>query len=754
MLIPRMRLWTLFFALLVVPTAAAVAQDERIIPGAEWIGKGVNLLGIHVDEGGLPVPNAHLQGRHYILKGMNANQGDAAFFTKKIELKDRTEPELFRVPKILQVNQGGAESKAKKKTLVSTSVQELHTQTSSEYCVEPSYKAFSAKFKYSSSSKSDSSTTNYYAWSHETTPDYILVIQDVDLAQHLTHTFKKHLDDENYAPAKLFQRYGTHLVTELAMGRRKEMTTLKHDSTHTTEDKVRLELEAGFEGFLKASMNTETYTKRENRVSQAVTTEEYIGFGGTPAILGFKREDREALRPIWTLCGDKNRRQQLKDAYHELAALAVISTPTVFSAPPVDQQFAEISFAVPKGYKILSGGAYLRGIKRNRPGALMASYPSNARTWNAIAASLGPDTLLGINVLAIYDPQDYWHVEITKVTSVANDSVSHLFPISMDVRTFHITGGGARIESKGFWAALQTCAPTEWGHSPEVYRGKTVLQWADISAMRYAPLKARPWPRPIGWDGGGKKTNRSAGLTSVTTYAIGVTPHGGGNGKYARKIGLATLIFAQNVGAGNESSVVTLRPTLEEFKVVGGGAATLGASQRISGSYPMQATDGGADIQWRASHFQFVEPDMGNLGDLYGFAVGMRAQLRHVSEARITNDSSKPLDVDVMLDPKKWSNPNPGDEQVKAWLGYFDNGEGVSILKLDAPTLTGKYRIAPGGHMIVFSALADSPNFFFRRMVLRQGGQTLTATGQIELSRLFEQNEERKDRYELVHTDD
>lgn len=637
MLIWKKALWALL-VLICVPAAATGQEEEaptRMIPGAEWMGKGVNLLGIYLDQDGNPQPFGldQLQKKKYMLKGLGENQAAEKYYRKRMAMKGLDAAITFRIPMIFQVLQSGAASTATSKTVVSTSVHELHTQTSTEYCVEPSYKLFSGKFKHTSTSQRDHSTTNYYAWSLETTPDYLLVLDDdVDLTEHLSRTFKRLLNDPDHPPAKLFKSYGTHLVRELALGRRKEMTTVKLATEDTTEDTVRTEVEVGFEGFLSASVNTESTTKRTDRVSNATTSEDTLGFDGTPAILGFKREDEEALVPIWELCEDKERKKQIREEYHTMAALAAIAAPVVFSKPAgndgSDPTHPQMTLGVKRGYKIISGGAQVTSMHPDGV-AIISSHPEGSRTWKARGCASNQGKI-AINVVAIYDPHNYWEIVHEEKIGKPATSTSTWVEIARPGRTSGgtiWTGGGARIETNHAWTSLTQSAPLDASYLK--MRFPTPLYFenrAKVVKAHYRKLALTKKPYPVSgwvaeaWDHGESVTG------NVNSYLIGVQPHSKRNGRYARKIEAKSMVFLEHSGrveqvhSAEQSALVADGVNLT---LVGGGAFTLGQLQYVTMCWPVQKS--AEEVAWHtrgANWNSGARPD-----DFYYFAIGIQARI-------------------------------------------------------------------------------------------------------------------------------
>jgi hypothetical protein len=615
----------------VLPTPIVNAQDDdaRMITGASWVGRGINMLGIVIDEDGNAKNDPTLQKRHWLIAGLSERQDDFESYEKTISMEDGDADLKFQVPKLLEVLDPQAADRHKRVTYLKESVHELHQESKMEYSVEASYSGFSSKFSSSSESTYDSSVKTYYAWTHDTRTDFHLVLSDINVKDHLATGFEAALNDETVTPAELFEEYGTHLIAELTMGRRKEMTTVKKDTESSSETTIRQEIEAGFDGFMSASANAkkEGTTKRTDRVEEATTVETSTGYVGKPGIMGFKREDHQALRPIWNFCSDASRKKEIQDAYRTLEALHAITTPILFTSvmggDGTDNKHPELALAVPKGYKIISGGARVESADVNGRG-ICDSFPENTRTWKA-RGSATRGGKIGISVLAIFDPHDYWKVSIERRQHEGSKNQYDRWTEYAYVGDYDAApvGGGARLESTDGSHCLFGSAPLE---NLKAFDGADWAAWTKSIQDHYRHFGNDS--REIGLWAASAYNHAKAAEGEIISYLIRIKPSIKSRGKYARRIEIESGMFVETNSNHTWTMEATMRASGDDgdLILVGGGAYAIGRGQYLIASHPIQAMDGGGDLEWHAAASSWNK-DNNSPNDLLVFAIGLRATL-------------------------------------------------------------------------------------------------------------------------------
>ena len=591
----------------VIPVLAAIAitgtvhaEGEpivRVVPGADWVGTGVDLLGFHLDERGYPKSNLGTSRKdRYLIKGINDSGSDTKFSRKQLG------QDSFRVPTFLQAKSHTTDSA---KTYASTSLQELHTQTSKEYSFDVNYNSFSANYTSNSKKKRDHSQSTYYGWSNGVHRRHILLIRDDVLdepAEHLTELFKKRLYDSNYSPDELFRKYGTHLVTRVAIGWRQEMWTTKTATEDTTEESFERSVKAGFAAYAEGTAKFSGNEQEKKTFEESMHEESSHGSEDRWEAIGLLLDD-DTLIGIWKLCDDPKRSAELKEAYDIRAALKAISEPTVFTTPPgneaapgkdvSNQPHPERTLTVPKDYKILSGGATVTPWFTSWLGDghgvyyLTDSYPDGERTWKARTEGR-QDTRrqvgeIVVSVIAIHDPDDHWeiaHLRHTTTPRAAADPTLH-HGVMMDVEKaqkdgYTITGLGVQI------------------HAGDLFSKRPLLH--TLSLQGGSPLQMKALAQ---------NTIETKDV-HVTGYLVAIRP----KSPQAKQIVIEwdTALTASNTVAYSSQMTAYPKPTNgAEFKLVGGGAYVWPSDPSgylwgtfLNSSYPARSQSDPDRLQWNA----------------------------------------------------------------------------------------------------------------------------------------------------------
>ena len=124
------------------------------------------------------------------------------------------------------------------------------------------------------------------------------------------------------------------------------------------------------------------------------------------------------------------------------------------------------------------------------------------------------------------------------------------------------------------------------------------------------------------------------------------------------------------------------------------------------------------------------------------------------TESRIVNKTAKAIQVELTLDKNKYGleQSDTATAYAQQWLEEFAIGEGVAILAIDNARLTGTYRIAAAGFMIVHAAMGTKPYFYFNKLVIAKDNKRLAFSDEQEIVKLL-QPAEGYYRYEFQITD-
>jgi MAC/Perforin domain len=248
-------------------------------------------------------------------------------------------------------------------------------------------------------------------------------------------------------PGDLFREYGTHLINKIIMGGRAEFFCQTSDIYSMSKQEFQVIARSKYKaagGKIEGNQSTDTTNSKKEHLVLGSVSVDIIGGSAkgaimlkdgewskwaascktSPAFLGLDEDD--GLVPIWELTDDPARRAAIQEAYQRTAALAlrtyiVSETSGVASRP-------EVRVTVPKGYKLLSGGA--QNNWTGKGSFLTASFPEvdapeASPAWEVHGKDHLGDTD-GVSThhdhyfpektsvtafaIAIYDPDDIWEV--------------------------------------------------------------------------------------------------------------------------------------------------------------------------------------------------------------------------------------------------------------------------------------------------------------------------------------------------------
>jgi len=299
---------------------------------------------------------------------------------------------------------------------------------------------------------------------------------------------------------ELFRDYGTHVAFKITTGGRAEYYCQTSDIAVMTAQRFKVAARAKYKsagGKVEGHQSTETTnTKDEKLVSGSESIDTVGGSakaslnlkdGGwakwaescetLPGFLGFDEDD--GLVPIWELTDDKDRRTAIRDAYQRIAAKGFTVHITSETSDVASRPTARVT--VPKGYKLLSGGA--RNNWTGRGSFLTASFPDVAASGASPGAwevrgkdHLGDSdgvsthyshyypekTSVTAFAIAVYDPDDIWEVktvysEAAKPEEQSGQSLG--LDGSLAANGFVMVGGGARANYSGKGSLLIQIEP-------------------------------------------------------------------------------------------------------------------------------------------------------------------------------------------------------------------------------------------------------------------------------------------------------
>jgi len=117
-----------------------------------------------------------------------------------------------------------------------------------------------------------------------------------------------------------------------------------------------------------------------------------------------------------------------------------------------------------------------------------------------------------------------------------------------------------------------------------------------------------------------------------------------------------------------------------------------------------------------------------------------------LTESRITNSTTGAIDVALVLDSAKCGT----DGYAQGLLQEFGSGEGIEILAIDTTQLTGRYRLAGAGSMIVHQALGKEPFWCFGELRVTKDDYTAAFRGDQAITQQFVRGEDYQYRFDLT----
>jgi hypothetical protein len=346
---------------------------------------------------------------------------------------------------------------------------------------------------------------------------------------------KKMLDNDFKAAlatadvGELFRDYGTHVAYKITTGGRAEYYCETSDISSMTAQEFKVAARAKYKsagGKIEGHQSTETTDSRKEKLVSGSASIATIGgsakasvnlkTGGwakwaescetSPAFLGFDEDD--GLVPIWELTDDAARRAAIRDAYQRIAAKRFTVHITSETSDVASRPTARVT--VPKGYKLLSGGA--RNNWTARGSFLTASFPDVAASGGSPGAwevrgkdHLGDSdgvsthhshyfpekTSVTAFAIAIYDPDDIWEVKTVYFDDPAakpeeQSGQSLGLDGSLTANGFVMVGGGARANYSGKGSLLIQIEPEGEGSYSATSRSHLESDPAKISTYLIA----------------------------------------------------------------------------------------------------------------------------------------------------------------------------------------------------------------------------------------------------------------------------
>ena len=432
------------------------------------------------------------------------------------------------------------------------------------------------------------------------------------------------------SPNRLFNEYGTHLVTKIYLGGRLEYWFSSDKVASMTAAEFQISVEAAYSAVSGAPDvalgNGNKYTAEAVDMTLDVVGGESVAMAKLegdsdtfvewvatiPGHAHYIGRPENSLIAIWDFCDDPQRAARLKAAYDAARAKGIVERPVLFTnSALMPKGVLEVEVTVPKGYKVLSGGARV-----NTPHCpLVFSYPtSGGRGWVARAQHHLYEHFSGrltVSVLAIYDPEDYY--DVVMVSKECKESAQYPLAQIGVPSGYQLTGGGSRTKTMGHGNFVWMSHPTYRSSSRSfaLLTNHHSVTAEEINNL-YRYRLGRP-QRIEGWIA----ISRDHGVVSVakvTAFAIGIKP-----AEKFKNVMLHTRVFTKDSSTSTNPRS-HIRPDAG-YTLVGGGGMTTAAPTLLTASSPEYATDGAGGLAWYVESQEHNNPGSASA---YAFAVGLK----------------------------------------------------------------------------------------------------------------------------------
>jgi len=232
------------------------------------------------------------------------------------------------------------------KTTEGRTISEYLSNFSSNTSVSGSYGGWSGSVRVNFKSSFYSNEDNAYATVASVIRKYMIQVAPQYLAsnlkEYLDEDFKRVLNDESYSAIEVFKIYGTHCMSNIAIGGRLDFNVVAKKSTFSGSRSIGVYAEVAYNNFFGIGdgfeVSTENVASEEwENVSQSmdkslqvyggaseygqgiINAGQYAGWirsvSENMVLCDFGPENNSGLIPIWEFCDSDARKQELLDAF-------------------------------------------------------------------------------------------------------------------------------------------------------------------------------------------------------------------------------------------------------------------------------------------------------------------------------------------------------------------------------------------------------------------------------------------------------
>lgn len=283
------------------------------------------------------IPGSGVIGWSYDIFGQYASAESAIRrlfdFGEKVEIRT-DEKHVYQIPSVLEPL-WASERRSKYLSYSGTTIEKYQTDLATKTGVKGSYGAFSGSLEVDFHTTSFRVSTMAFTKIVHLITTWVLRLPDLDELRELLLPRVKEGIDGGLEPSLLFDKYGTHFLSNVIVGARAEYSSATDTERFTSTTSLDVVARASYEsivGSLSAEHQTSYQKDIETFRSASRTLLTTIGGKGELAVPGKWGDWRESvddrpefvyfgtslnpgLLPIWELCADKARRALLEEKH-------------------------------------------------------------------------------------------------------------------------------------------------------------------------------------------------------------------------------------------------------------------------------------------------------------------------------------------------------------------------------------------------------------------------------------------------------
>lgn len=295
------------------------------------------------------IPGSDVIGWSYDVFGQYASAESAIQrlfdFGEKVEIRT-DEKHVYQIPSVLEPL-WASERRSKYLSYSGTTIEKYRTDLATKTGVAGTYGAFSASLEVDFHTTSFRVSTMAFTKIVHLITTWILRLPDLDELRELLLPRVKEELDGGLEPSLLFDKYGTHFLSNVIVGARAEYSSATNMERFTSTTSLDIVARASYEsivGSLSAEHQTSYQQDIDSFRSASRTILRTVGGKGELAVPGkwgdwresvddrpefvyFGTSSNPGLVPMWELCADKARKDRLEETYTPYVLEKHVTTP-------------------------------------------------------------------------------------------------------------------------------------------------------------------------------------------------------------------------------------------------------------------------------------------------------------------------------------------------------------------------------------------------------------------------------------------